>query len=92
MLVFHQFHGTGVIDKGNNVMFIVLIPIKDGAECLTDYRPISLVGTIYKIISKVPATRLCVVLGSIVSDSQGVFVKGHQILYGILMANECFDE
>jgi len=29
-----------------------------------------------------------VVLGSVVSDSQSAFIKGRQILYGILFANE----
>lgn len=35
---------------------------------------------------------LCLVVGSVVSESQSAFVKGKQILYGILIANEIVDE
>jgi len=32
------------------------------------------------------------IIGSVVSDSQSAFVKGKQILDGILIANEAVDE
>lgn len=38
------------------------------------------------------ANRLREVLGEIVSNSQGVFVKGKHILDGIFIANECVDD
>jgi len=38
------------------------------------------------------ANRLRAVIGSVVSDSQSAFVKGKQILDGILVANEAVDE
>jgi len=42
--------------------------------------------------SKVLANILQEVIGSVVSDSQSTFVKGKQILNGILIANEAVDE
>ena len=38
--------------KSMNATFIVLVPKKGGAEDLKDYRPISLVGGLYKWLAK----------------------------------------
>lgn len=46
----------------------------------------------YKVLAKVLVNRLRAVMGSVVSDSQSAFVKGKQILDGILIANETVDE
>jgi len=59
---------------------------------LNDFRPISLVGCLYKVLAKVLANRLRSVGGSVVSESQSAFIKGKQILDGILIANEAVDE
>lgn len=45
-----------------------------------DFRPISLIGGVYKIIAKVLALRLRVLLGDIISASWDAFVLGGQIL------------
>jgi len=46
----------------------------------------------YKVLAKILANRLRAVMGSVVPDVQSVFVKGKQILDGILIANEVVDE
>lgn len=59
---------------------------------LRDYRPISLVTSLYKIVVKVFATRLKEVMGNTISSSQGTFVKGKQIMDAALIANEVVEE
>ena len=53
---------------------------KNDASKISDFRPISLVGSLYKILAKVLANRLKVVLDQLISESQNSFVGGRQIL------------
>lgn len=66
MNVFHEFHARGKFEKSINATFIALIPKKARAEDIKDFCPISLVGGVYKIISKVLPNRLKTVLEKII--------------------------
>ncbi|GKD51880.1 RNA-directed DNA polymerase, eukaryota, partial [Tanacetum coccineum] len=55
-----------------------------------DYRPISLIGSLYKIIAKILANRLVNVLGDIVNEVQLAFIADRQILDGPFILNELF--
>jgi hypothetical protein len=87
-----EFHRNGKLTKGINSTFIALIPKVDNHQSLNDFRPISLVGSLYKILAKLLANRLRQVIGSVISETQSAFVKNRQILNGILIANEVVDE
>jgi len=87
-----EFHRNGRLAKGINSTFIALILKIDSPQRLNDFRPISLVGSMCKILAKVLACRLRSVIGSVVSDTQSAFIKGRQIMDGILVANEIVDE
>lgn len=50
-----EFHTNGKLIRGCNSSFIVLIPKKEGSCRINDMHPISLVGSIYKILAKVLA-------------------------------------
>jgi hypothetical protein len=91
MSVFHDFHDTRNFVKSINVTFLALIPKKPGAQECKDFRPISLVTGMYKIIAKVLAKRLSGVLTKLISASQNAFVGGRQILDSVLVANESLD-
>jgi hypothetical protein len=65
-----EFHRNGKLSKGVNSTFIALIPKVTSPQLLHDFRPISLVGCLYKVLAKVLANRLRGVIGSVVSDSQ----------------------
>ncbi|PNX83168.1 cysteine-rich receptor-like protein kinase [Trifolium pratense] len=49
-------------------------------------------GNLYKILMKVLANKLRLVIGSVISESRTAFVKDRQILDGILIANEWIKE
>nr|GFC16416.1 RNA-directed DNA polymerase, eukaryota, reverse transcriptase zinc-binding domain protein [Tanacetum cinerariifolium] len=76
------------IPNGCNSSFIALIPKIPDANMVKDFRPISLVGMVYKIIAKILMNRLIGVLGDIVSEVQSAFIAGRQILDGPFILNE----
>ncbi|RVX16087.1 LINE-1 reverse transcriptase-like [Vitis vinifera] len=89
--MFKEFHEQNAFLKSLNTTFLVLIPKKGGAEELGDFRPISLLGGLYKLLAKVLANRIKNVIGRVVSSYQNAFVMGRQILDASLIANEVID-
>ena len=88
---FREFHERGRFVKSLNATFLVLVPKKGGAEDLKDFRPISLVGSLYKLLAKVLTNRIKKVMGKVISKPQNAFVEGRQILDAVLIANEAVD-
>nr|GEX67208.1 RNA-directed DNA polymerase, eukaryota, reverse transcriptase zinc-binding domain protein [Tanacetum cinerariifolium] len=81
---FHQ----GSFPKGVNSYFIILNPKTPNANMVKDYRPICLIRSMYKIISKILANRLVVVLAGLVNEIQSAFVADKLILDGPFIFNE----
>ena len=88
---FREFYLHETYQRSLNSTFLVLIPKKEGAEDLRDFRPISLVGSVYKLLAKVLANRLKLVIGEVISDSHQAFIQGRQILDDVLIASKALD-
>ncbi|GJY12941.1 RNA-directed DNA polymerase, eukaryota [Tanacetum coccineum] len=78
----------GNFPMGSNASFIALIPKVTDAKFVTDFRPISLIGCVYKVVTKILANRLATVISDLVSDTQSAFVANRQILDGPFILNE----
>ena len=53
LAVFEEFFQHCKFEKSLNAFFIALIPKKNDASNIRDFWPISLVGSVYKILAKV---------------------------------------
>ncbi|GKV44689.1 hypothetical protein SLEP1_g51849 [Rubroshorea leprosula] len=88
----HEFQKNSKLVKGLNTSFIVLIPKVVSPQKIEDYRPISLLGAMYKILAKLLANRLKEVLEGVIGEQQMAFIRGRQLMDGVVIANEMIDE
>jgi hypothetical protein len=87
MAVFKEFHSRRKFEKSFNATFVSLIPKKAEAADVKDFHPVSLVGGMYKINSKVQANMLKSVLGKIVrlQENYGVCFSSCLGMYGLCL-------
>ncbi|GJR68055.1 RNA-directed DNA polymerase, eukaryota [Tanacetum coccineum] len=74
--------------KGCNSSFIALIPKCIDPKFFNNYRPISLIGILYKVVTQILAIRLSSVLNNLISEVQSAFLPNRQILDGPFIINE----
>nr|GEV91011.1 RNA-directed DNA polymerase, eukaryota [Tanacetum cinerariifolium] len=72
---------------GCNSSFVALIAKVLDPKVVSDYRPISLIGSLYKV-TKILATQLSLVISDLISDVQTAFLPNRQILDGPFIINE----
>jgi len=82
---------TGQLHSGIKKEKTALIPKPGNQHLVTNYRPITLLNSTYKIQAKLIATRLKPMLSNIIRPSQTSFVPGHSILDNIFAAQESME-
>ena len=75
------FHSGNICLQSINGSLITLIPKKDDALKILDYRPISLLNTLVKIITKLLANRLQLKLLALLHKNQYGFIR-HRTIQG----------
>lgn len=71
-----------------NATFITVIPKEAQSRTTEKFRPIVLCNVIYKIVSKVIASRLKLLIPLLISPEQSGYVEGRQITDGIILTHE----
>jgi len=69
----YSFQESGVFPKGCNASFIALVPKVKDPIMIDQFRPISLVGAMYKIITKVMSHRIKNILPLVIDENQPAF-------------------
>ena len=83
-----QLLNTGCMSNGWNETYICLIPKVSSPQKISKFRPISFCNILYKIVAKVLANRLKLILPKVISESQSAFVLERQITDNVIAAFE----
>ncbi|WZZ59978.1 hypothetical protein YC2023_060085 [Brassica napus] len=83
-----SFFRKRFLPKGVNFTILALIPKKEEAKVMKDYRPISCCNVLYKMISKIIANRLKEILPKCISINQSAFIKERLLMENVLLATE----
>jgi hypothetical protein len=79
---------TGATSPFINKGIITLIPKSGDRAKLNNWRPITLLGSLYKVLAKTLISRLRMELTKIIRSNQTGFVEGRSILDNVFMAQE----
>lgn len=80
--LFGKFNKTVKFDQRFYSSFITLILKVENPSIPNDFRSISLLVWVHKLITRVLSARLKCVMGKLVRDSQLAFIKGRSIFEG----------
>jgi hypothetical protein len=75
-----------------NFGVVTLLPKKDNATQIQQYRPICLLNVIFKIFTKVATIRIAEVAHNVIKPTQTAFMPGRHILEGVVVLHESIHE
>jgi hypothetical protein len=88
MAMFGHFQNGGFPLFKLNFGIITLLPKKENAVQIQQYRPICLLNVSFKIFTKVATNRVSDVAHTVVRPSQTAFMSGRHILEGVVVLHE----
>ncbi len=88
---FTSMLGIGRASAAINKGVITLIPKSEDRIKLSNWRPITLLGSTYKVLEKVLAGRIKVAFTHIIRPNQTGFVEGRSIIDNTFMAQEALE-
>ncbi|KAI0498501.1 hypothetical protein KFK09_019389 [Dendrobium nobile] len=91
-VVFKEFFKIGVMHKEWKDTLIVLIPKIKNSILPSNYRPISLCQTIYKIVATMMVNRIKFYISNIISEEQTAFIPCRSMSEHCLLAQEIFNK
>ena len=92
MDLFKEFHQGSLHLHRLNFGNIILLPKKEDAKVIQQYRPICLLNVSFKIFTKVATNRLTTVAQKIISRTQTAFLPGRNIMEGAVILHETLHE
>ena len=92
MALFEEFY-SGTMDLGRlNYGVVTLIPKVPGAADIRQFRPITVINVIFRILAKGYANRVTLLADTITHPNQSAFIQGRFILDGVLVFHEVLHE
>ncbi|CAH9101719.1 unnamed protein product [Cuscuta europaea] len=88
ILAVRGFFNSGKLLKQTNHTVVALIPKTSHDPSAADFRPISCTNVIYKVITKIIASRMIPCLPELIDPSQGAFIDGRLMLDNVFIAQE----
>ena len=92
MQMFHGLYAGDLPLFSLNFGVITLIPKVQEANVIQQYRPIYLLNTSFKIFTKVATNRLNSMADHVISLTQTTFMRGRNILEGVVILHEIVHE
>lgn len=90
--LFDDFHNNKIDISRMNYEIITLLPKIKEANKIQQYRPICLLNCIYKLVTKVLTLRVEGVADKLINKAQTAFLKGRNILSGVMCLHEIVHE
>ena len=88
--MFHELHSSEIPIFSLNFGVITLLPKTQDASRIQQYRPICLLNVSFKIFTKVATIRVNSVADHLISPTQTAFMRGRNILEGVVTLHELF--
>lgn len=83
-----EFFRSGHMKQSISRSNLILVPKTENSTKVTHFRPISVCNLIYKLISKIIATRMKPFISLLISPSQCAFIPGREISENVILFKE----